>query len=510
MPGSYNPDARFIPLEGTPNESNFNFRLSPSNVHSVHDMHNARIVARVTRHITVNRREGTVTTNFPDVDGHTFFVGDAHSANFIKSYRIVVSDHTVSESQDFVYETNILRATYTDQVKGRQRNVLTPTNGNWNAGDRCGRVIDLRGIPSGTTLAIDYEINIPMCAFNILSRMRYLPSFFGDWQIHVIPTLDNMIYMWENINGTDSPLVEDYNKHSNQEWFSYGGAPTPPALQQQVQFVVQGQGYVITNLFFHTAQWNFMDSIYMGLLSDYAQMPFRFAFNQAHWTSSPFIWDQSNMAPVQQSITNVDSIFITFHMSPFDKAAPKQPFMRGVKINCEGVGSNQVYPSSGSTLNTFDNDIQHSWFLDAFNIGGNIFASPPEEFHTSMLPFKRMHGFAPDPTPGRYNMTTRNVSLKRSSISDFILAIPLAPDGTVNEGVRSETRRINWLFSKAGTESKIPAFYNAANLTEEIDNPYQRISQITFTSVCDWVCTIIATPIKEVGQASVTQGLINL
>jgi hypothetical protein len=32
-----------------------------------------------------------------------------------------------------------------------------------------------------------------MTTFNLFDKMRYLPTFFGNWTLDIIPTLDNMI-----------------------------------------------------------------------------------------------------------------------------------------------------------------------------------------------------------------------------------------------------------------------------------------------------------------------------
>jgi hypothetical protein len=365
--------------------------------------------------------------------------------------------------------------------------------------------VDLRNIPSGSTLNVVYEISIPMDTFDLLCRIRYIPSFFGNWHIHIIPTLNNMIYMWDG-NAEAHTLIDNYNKHSSAEWFSYGqempDGPTD-SPQPQAQFTVQDQGYAITELYFHTAQFTFREPVYRGLLEDYNSAPLRFGFTQARWTTSPFIWNSSSMAPVQQQATSVDCLFVTFHTGQFDKAAPKQPFMRGVKIVCEGAGTHQIYTSSGSPLNTYDNDVQYNWFLDAFNMNGNVFSSPPTEYHTSMLPFNRSYTYALNAATGTYDQSDAVVYLKRGSISDFILGIPMAPDGTFNEGVHSENKMITWNFTKTNTLDEIPCIRGSSN-TPEIGNPNKMISSIVFTSVFDFTCQLIATPSSTTGQAIVT------
>jgi hypothetical protein len=336
--------------------------------------------------------------------------------------------------------------------------------------------------------------------------MRYLPSFFGNWDLAVVPTLNNMIFEWVNTVSLSNLLTENYNKHANQEWWSYGATPVAPETrQQQVQFVVQD--YEMTSIFFHATQWNFFDSIYRGLLADYNARPFRFSFNRAIPTKTPYAWSDGSMTPARQTANRIDSVFITFHTSQHDKASPKQPFMEGLALICEGAGSQQKYPSSGTQLDTFDNNLQFRWFLDAFNTQNNIFATPSLEFNTSMLPFTKKYGVTV--ANGFGKSVLNNHSMRRGSISDFILAIPLAPDGTLNEGLSRISGDISWLLQRSDHLSTVPSF-DGSSATPTIPNPNYNVVSVTFTSVCDWMCEIMATPSPVPGQARVTQNILNM
>jgi hypothetical protein len=122
------------------------------------------------------------------------FLGDKHAANFIKQFRICCNDTTITENLDFVYETNILGATIFDLTKPRKPDGYTPVSLINNTERSVTRkYISLAGINNNISITITYEINIPMTVLNLFDKMRYLPTFFGNWTLDIIPTLDNMI-----------------------------------------------------------------------------------------------------------------------------------------------------------------------------------------------------------------------------------------------------------------------------------------------------------------------------
>jgi hypothetical protein len=53
-------------------------------------------------------------------------VGDKHSGNFIKQFKICCNDNTITEILDFVYETNIFGATIPDSIKSTKPEKFTP------------------------------------------------------------------------------------------------------------------------------------------------------------------------------------------------------------------------------------------------------------------------------------------------------------------------------------------------------------------------------------------------
>jgi hypothetical protein len=429
-----------------------------------------------------------------------FRMADAVSGGFIRRYELRVGNELVSDSQDFVYEMNLVKHTYTDMVNTKQIGVITPSNiVDVRDDEICGIYMSVSAYPSGFTITIEYDIVIPLRFINLLARLRYLPTFFGDWDLTVVPTIDNMVFSYRPIpeDAKWDELFDNYQMFGGNEWFSYGGYN--PAAQPQAQFIPTN--YVIKTIFLHTPQWVFRPNIYNELVIDYSRNPLRIPYSRCVSTSSAFSTQPGAMTNVRQQANRIDSVFITFHTSAFGSAVPKQPFLNNVQIRCEGSGM-QLYPNSGETLNTYECLLQHSWYLDAFNMQGNIIVAPNRDAMTSMHPFVTIY-IASD---ADNRMVVSRRYLQRGSCSDFILAIPLAPDGTFNEGVARLSHDINWEIWSDGPEENLPTV--TSQLYDTMLNPHN-VNRIVFTSVCDWTCILSASTMSIDGQVRVTQEVLN-
>jgi hypothetical protein len=115
--GSYDPIKVVTSKEATQISGNLTFQVSPGSRFAVNDLHNSYIRLEVER-IFLYTRSAAGALN-PNI-----FLGDKHSANFIKQFRICCNDMTITENFDFVYETNILGATISDATKIKKPEIL--------------------------------------------------------------------------------------------------------------------------------------------------------------------------------------------------------------------------------------------------------------------------------------------------------------------------------------------------------------------------------------------------
>jgi hypothetical protein len=88
----------------------------------------------------------------------------------------------------------------------------------------CGQYINFRALNNGTTVTLRYSITIPMTTCNLFDKLRYLPTFFGNWTLDIVPTLDNMIMKVVDYNNVNQYSCSDVLK---QAAFQCYGIETP-------------------------------------------------------------------------------------------------------------------------------------------------------------------------------------------------------------------------------------------------------------------------------------------
>jgi hypothetical protein len=216
--GSYHPIKVVTPKEATPVSGNLIFQVSPRSKFSVNNLHNAYLLLDI-------ERKFLYTNSGADAlrDDTLIFVGDKHPGNFIKQFRICCKENTIPENLDFLYETNILGATIPDSIKSKKPESYAPISGLLPSGDpifdvddkeraACGQYINLRTVNNNTTVTLRYFITIPMTTFNLFDKLRYLPTFFGNWTLDIVPTLDNMIMKILDYNNVDQYSCTNVSK----------------------------------------------------------------------------------------------------------------------------------------------------------------------------------------------------------------------------------------------------------------------------------------------------------
>jgi hypothetical protein len=262
--GSYDPIKVVSSKEATPISVNLTFHISPGSKFVVNDLHNAYIPLQVERTFIYTNSAGSAVAHDLLV-----FVRDKHASNFIKQFRIFCNDTTRTENLDFVYELNILGATIPDSIKSTKPETYTPISNlvindiaASSVTDReragCGQYVNFNAIASGTSITLKYFLTIPMSTFNLFNKLRYLPTFFGNWTLDIIPTLDNMFIKIISYNRISQ--LSNYHVTKQKVYQCYGlGSEVPytttAAGAATAWIKLAPQSYKITSANFYTSQF---------------------------------------------------------------------------------------------------------------------------------------------------------------------------------------------------------------------------------------------------------------
>jgi hypothetical protein len=126
-----------VQKEATPTTGNLTFQISPRSKFHVYDMHNTYLKMRVNRFLTYTRDADPSQSTI-------VFIGDKHEANFFRQLRIYYNDTLITESLDFVDETNILGATFSDNIKYKYPKTFTAALGVIQSGPIVANAVDMR------------------------------------------------------------------------------------------------------------------------------------------------------------------------------------------------------------------------------------------------------------------------------------------------------------------------------------------------------------------------------
>jgi hypothetical protein len=130
------------------------------------------------------------------------FLGYKHVPRFFNQGRIYCDETLIVDNLDFIYELNILEATYTDEMK--RKHSMTYVCGSAvteKPQNKCGAYLVLANITIISTIKLAYEVIVPMTTFNIFAKITYLPRLFGVWTFEIVQTLDNMAFKVIAYNG---------------------------------------------------------------------------------------------------------------------------------------------------------------------------------------------------------------------------------------------------------------------------------------------------------------------
>jgi hypothetical protein len=194
-----------------------------------------------------------------------------------------LKQYYITESSDFVYETNILGATIPDSIKVKQHNTYTATQSlDDSISSVCGKDSDFKSVNPSSPITITYFIKIPMTTFNLFDKMRYLPTFFGNWTLDIVPTLENMIMKIIRYNVFDTKGCTHNNKILSAQCYGVGTEcyfPTVAGVDPYLTWIMlTPRGYRIAKANFYTSQFNLIPDRYISLTSQFSQQPLQLLF----------------------------------------------------------------------------------------------------------------------------------------------------------------------------------------------------------------------------------------
>jgi len=508
--GSVQPIVDIQPAETIPNNGQISFQLTPDDPFGIYDMENANMILRTERRIRVECQgstDGATWTNKAVPAGTKIFMGEKHAANIIKNLTITAASTDIYTSDDFVFETNLIRAQYTDEATKRNPNTVTFSDSvNATSANVCGTYRDLSGLGTATggrDLVVEYDMVIPMATFNILATMRWMVNFFGLWTMRINPTAENMVFkvVSERRPTTPAGQFSGLPYHIDSEIFHPGDGTwfylkdnvivAPVTEIFRIRFFAESTQRIMSARI-RTLAARLRNDKYMALVQDFFSKPLKIPYNTivAHpgvgLEPTPGTKRPINVV-IKQTANNIDSIFMTFHRKDSRNGSIcVQPFIKKIRITTNG----RTFPSN-IDIDTYNNHTQRSMLHDAFNIQNNFAVSLNKDFDHSITPY-----FTVPYINTLGTLWTDRTYLRTGDITNCIVAIPHALDGSHNEGLFSSGGNFSWLIEGEAD----PNMYLYSN-TDEVTavNQFQP-RRIVVTCVCDTTLELFSNVSNTPGQ----------
>ena len=501
--GSVQPIVEIPPAETLPNNGQLSFQITPDDPFGIYDIENANMILRTRRRIRFecqSSKDGKLWAPVDVPENTTFFMGEKHAGNIIKNLSIVAASTEIYKSDDFVFETNLIRAQYTDEATSRNPNTISfATTVNDISANVCGtyRALGkLKTSSGGKNFEVEYDMVIPMSTFTILATMRWMVNFFGLWTMRINPTAENMVFKVvskENDEGLPRGIDNELFHPGNGEWFFLNEEEISTSVKEifRVRFFVDPTPIVLT-AFIRTLAARLRVDKYKALVEDFIQNPLRIPYNTivaypgVGLQPAPGSTREVNVV-IKQSANNVDSIFMTFHrFDSRDGSICVQPFIKNIRITTNG----RTFPSN-IQINTFNDYTQRSMFHDSFNIQNNFAVSLNSDFDHSITPYFSVPVIKPDGSDW-----IDRTYLRTGDLTNCMVAIPHALDGSHNEGLFSSGGTFSWLI-QGTAEAKV--FSYSLDDPVEIDNRFQP-RRIYVTCVCDTTLVLFSNTRNAPGQ----------
>ncbi|GMO24415.1 MAG: hypothetical protein Ta2E_13220 [Mycoplasmoidaceae bacterium] len=165
-------------------------------------------------------------------------------------------------------------------------------------------------------------------------------------------------------------------------------------------------------------------------------------------------------------------MFITFHPKNKSKTICVQPYVEKFRLPAENAG-NITYPSGGISMRTWNDELQYNMLLDTLNLNNNSLVGLPLEFYTSWFHASSYNAVA------AAGFITRNGGISNSYISNFLLGIPFAADGSHMESLSRAGSNVTWIIE--GITNVNPFASNGATIRNML-----ALVMIVISVVCDW------------------------
>jgi hypothetical protein len=230
-----------------------------------------------------------------------------------------------------------------------------------------------------------------MSTFNLFDKLRYFPTFFGNWTLDIVPTLDNMFMKVIDYNCIDTYSCFHATKQAYYQCYGVGTQcfyPTIAANTPNTWLMLTPKSYKIHSANFYTSQFKLIPRRSISLVAHFNQQLLQFPFVKVVSTPCGGTFPgNGDISPItKQAASKIDSLFITFHYHLVVKAICVQSYIEDFKLTAEEAGNN-TYHGGGISMRTWNDHGQYKILLDALNLNDNSLICLLHDYYRSFFLF---------------------------------------------------------------------------------------------------------------------------
>jgi hypothetical protein len=292
------------------------------------------------------------------------------------------------------------------------------------------------------------------------------------WKVHSCPSSGNFpLIEDEQFHPCDSDYVRILNATNRIRVTSIGGTWIDVAE-------------------YHPGSYTLLPNVYQAMIEAWCDPgnPLRIPYQTVIWGRGNGVgdgrFDLDSTIPL--GATYINATVATFHKKETkDSCICVNPFVTDIKISND---MGMLTPAGGIFMNTYNDNIQRSLVLDAVNYNNNPIVSINRDYDHSITPYRTVHSW-----DTASNAFKAYKYLRYGDLTNFLLAIPYASDGTHREGIFASGKQISWVM-RGRVDAKIRDYQS-----NEIDNPFRPRRIILYAFQDDYLL-LTASMIPMAGQ----------
>jgi hypothetical protein len=449
-----------------------------TNGSTIVDMETSYITVDLTFTVALSTAMAPAGAN--ETNCNKLFIGFKNSLDALEKYSIICNATPLYEQAHVGPESVIFTAGLNDMIKATAPYVFT-TAENAMKGDNnmCGVYVDYTpGIAAGVPITITFPIKINLSQFLILASIKYLPSWFGRWELL-------MHFHWRNL--VVIPVEPDVVLQSTSPQLAFIAKNTPQYRKDYTTYFTQiGQPFKMP----HKLNWNNTTAITTATLTvvnqtltcsagkitncmfDQCTFQVQTAVNdalRAKYMENPLIIPTNVLqygkfsgqpvnnadgvpfqATLSQSLENCDSVFLLIPNNNFQETCYYQPYLEQVRLQ---LGEFGTHPAR--YVRTYDDPRFVAMCLDALNLERSDISSMNKEVARSLFHNRKSYIINNGVLGGVDATEELDLFGDRSN---FFIGISLSQVGFQSGTVSSPNTNIPFIFDgslvrKAGTDS---------------------------------------------------------